>query len=58
MIDTVRHFISIPKIKKLIESMPLSKLNTIHWHLSDDEAFTILLKSHPELAEYSAYSEE
>ncbi len=35
--------------------MPLSKLNILHWHLSDDEAFTIQLASHPELAEASAF---
>lgn len=34
--------------------MPLSKLNILHWHLSDDESFTIQLLSHPELAESSA----
>lgn len=36
--------------------MPLSKLNILHWHLTDDEAFTIVLKSHPELAETGGYS--
>ncbi len=35
--------------------MPLSKLNILHWHLSDDESFTIQLASHPELAESSAF---
>lgn len=36
--------------------MPLSKLNTLHWHLSDDEAFPLILTTHPELAEGGAYS--
>lgn len=35
--------------------MPVSKLNILHWHLSDDEAFTIRLDTHPELAEFSSY---
>jgi hexosaminidase len=35
--------------------MPLSKLNFLHWHLSDDESFTLQLASHPELAESSAF---
>lgn len=35
--------------------MPLSKLNILHWHLSDDETFAIQLASHPELAEASAF---
>ena len=36
MIDSVRHFINIKYIKRLIQSMPLAKLNSLHWHLSDD----------------------
>jgi hexosaminidase len=55
MIDSVRHFLKVETIARLIESMPLSKLNILHWHLSDDEAFTIQLASHPELAEASAF---
>ncbi len=30
MIDPVRHFIGIKYIRKLIEAMPLSKLNIVH----------------------------
>lgn len=56
MIDPVRHFISVGYIKKLIVSMPISKLNVLHWHLSDDEAFVLELISHPELAISSRYS--
>ena len=32
------------------------KLNTFHWHISDSHNFPLLLKSHPELTTYSAYS--
>lgn len=57
MIDPVRHFISVKYVKKLIESMPLSKLNILHWSFSNDEAFVIDLIKHPELSEASRYSE-
>jgi N-acetyl-beta-hexosaminidase len=30
--------------------MPLSKLNMLHWSFTNDEAFTLVLDSHPELA--------
>ena len=33
----------------------MSKLNILHWHLSDDESFQIKLNSHPELAQESAF---
>lgn len=36
MIDSVRHFIGYDYVVRLIESMPLAKLNMLHWHLSDD----------------------
>jgi hexosaminidase len=47
MIDSVRHFLEIETIERLIRSMPVSKLNILHWHLSDDEAFVVRLDSHP-----------
>lgn len=36
MIDSARHFLGVEYIKRLILSMPLSKLNILHWHLVDD----------------------
>ena len=36
--------------------MPISKLNILHWHLSDDEAFTLDLALHPEIASESKYT--
>ena len=56
MIDSVRHFLSFAAIKKLLQSMPLSKLNILHWHLADDEAFTLQLAQHPELCEAGRYN--
>ena len=55
MIDTVRHYISVATIKKLIKTMPLVKLNILHWHLFDDEAFPFESFSNPELIQ-GAYS--
>ncbi len=55
MIDSARHFLGAAAIKRLIESMPLSKLNILHWHLVDDESFPIKLDSHPELSQYGRY---
>ena len=56
MIDSARHFLGVDSIIRLINSMPLSKLNVLHWHIVDDESFPLLLVSHPELAQASKYS--
>jgi hexosaminidase len=55
MVDSARHFLGIAALTRLVESMPLSKLNILHWHLVDDESFPIELGSHPELAQAANY---
>ena len=37
MIDVARHFYSVDQMKKIIDVMTVHKLNTLHWHLSDDQ---------------------
>lgn len=56
MIDSARHYLGVSSIKRLLQSMPLSKLNILHWHIEDDESFPLVLDSHPELAEGAKYS--
>lgn len=56
LLDTARNFYSIESIKKTIEAMSMTKLNTFHWHITDSQSFPMSLKSLPELAEYGAYS--
>ena len=35
--------------------MPVSRLNILHWHMMDDESFSVRLGSHPELSEYASF---
>lgn len=49
MLDTVRHFISVNSIKRILNAMPLTKLNIFHWHLFDNEAFPFQSSTNPEL---------
>ena len=53
MIDSVRHFLSVEAIKRTIKAMAIVRLNVLHWHLTDDEAFTLTLQKHPEMIEGS-----
>lgn len=49
MLDSSRHFISVPELKKIIDIASRFKFNRFHWHLSDDQGFRIQLDSFPEL---------
>ncbi len=40
-------------IKQIIDKMSLTKLNVLHWHLSDDQGFRIESKKFPKLQEVS-----
>ncbi len=49
-LDVARHFISAHEIKRTIAGMALLKLNVLHLHLTDDQAFRLKLDCAPELA--------
>lgn len=49
LLDTARHFFKVKDIKFLIDLMGVHKLNTLHLHLSDDEAFRIEIPYYPTL---------
>jgi hexosaminidase len=51
MLDSARHFQSVDEIKRLLDAMALHKLNTFHWHLSDDQGWRIQIKRYPRLTE-------
>lgn len=57
MLDSARHMQSIDEIKKLIDAAALLKLNTMHWHLSDDQGFRIESKKFPLLNEKGSWRE-
>jgi len=53
MIDTSRHFETLSTIKRLITSLTFSKVNVLHWHMSDSQSFPFESKTHPKLWEAS-----
>lgn len=55
MLDCVRHFRSVEKIKQVIDLLAYYKFNTLHWHFTDDEAWRIEIKAFPQLTETTAY---
>jgi hexosaminidase len=55
MLDSARHYQSPQFIQRLIDTMALHKLNVLHWHLTDDQAWRIEIKKYPKLTEVGAW---
>jgi hexosaminidase len=51
MLDVCRHFFSVEMVKKYIDLMAAYKLNTFHWHLTDDQGWRIEIKKYPKLTQ-------
>lgn len=50
MIDSARHFLPVPIIEQVMESMSYNKLNVLHWHIVDDQSFPFVSVRYPELS--------
>lgn len=50
-LDVGRHFMSVEAVKRYIDTMALHKLNTFHWHLTEDQGWRIEIKKYPKLTE-------
>ncbi|HKG67713.1 MAG TPA: beta-N-acetylhexosaminidase [Segetibacter sp.] len=57
-LDVARHFVPVDFIKKYIDNMAMHKLNTFHWHLTEDQGWRIEIKKYPKLTEVGAWRKE
>jgi hexosaminidase len=55
MLDSARHYQSPAFIRRLIDAMAAHKLNVLHWHLTDDQAWRLEIKKYPKLTEVGAW---
>jgi hexosaminidase len=55
MLDSARHYQSPQFIERLLDTMALHKLNVLHWHLTDDQAWRLQIKKYPKLTEVGAW---
>jgi hexosaminidase len=51
MVDVARHFIDVATLLRTLDAMALVKLNVLHLHLTDDQAFRFDSRAFPELAQ-------
>lgn len=54
-LDVARHIYPVEYIKKYIDYIAYHKMNYFHWHLTDDQAWRIEMKSHPKLNEIGSW---
>ncbi|XP_045139187.1 chitooligosaccharidolytic beta-N-acetylglucosaminidase-like isoform X2 [Portunus trituberculatus] len=56
LVDTSRNFVTVAALRRTVDAMAASKLNTLHWHITDSQAFPLALHALPNMAYYGAYS--
>jgi hexosaminidase len=57
-LDVSRHFFPVSFVKKYIDLLALHKMNTFHWHLTDDQGWRIEIKKYPKLTEIGSKRKE
>lgn len=50
-LDVGRHIFPLDFIKKYIDLIAMHKMNTFHWHLTEDQGWRIEIKKYPKLTE-------
>ena len=58
MLDVSRHFYNKSEVETVLDAMALQKMNTFHWHLTDDHGWRIEIKKYPKLTEVGAWRAE
>ena len=54
-LDVCRHFFPISFVKRYIDLIAAYKMNTFHWHLTEDQGWRIEIKKYPKLTEIGAW---
>jgi hexosaminidase len=50
-LDCGRHFFPVDFVKQYIDFIAMHKMNTFHWHLTDDQGWRIEIKKYPKLTQ-------
>lgn len=57
-LDCCRHFFTVDEVKRYIDILALHKLNTFHWHLTDDQGWRIQILGYPKLTDVGSVRKE
>lgn len=54
-LDVGRHFMPLEFVKKYVDLLAAHKMNTFHWHLTEDQGWRIEIKQYPKLTEIGSW---
>ncbi len=57
-LDVARHFMPVSFVKRFIDLLALHKLNTFHWHLTEDQGWRLQILKYPRLTEVGGCRDE
>jgi hexosaminidase len=57
-LDVGRHFFPVSFVKRYLDLMARYKLNTFHWHLTEDQGWRIQIRRYPRLTEVGSCRRE
>jgi hexosaminidase len=58
LMDVGRHFFPAPFVKRFVDLLSRSKLNVLHWHLTEDQGWRLAIRRYPRLTEVGAWRTE
>jgi len=58
LLDAGRHFFPTAFVKRYVDLLSRSKLNVLHWHLTEDQGWRLQIQRYPRLTEVGAWRTE
>ena len=58
LLDCCRHFFDKAFVERTIDLLAIHKMNTLHWHLTEDQGWRIEIKKYPKLTEIGSWRDE
>ncbi len=58
LMDVCRHFLPKEVVKDYIDHLAYYKMNTLHWHLTEDQGWRLAIDKYPKLTEVAAWRTE
>jgi hexosaminidase len=58
MLDCSRHFMPKEFVERYIDLLSIHKMNSFHWHLTDDQGWRIEIKQYPDLTNIGSWRKQ